>query len=575
VTRRATISLGIAALVLAACSATATPGDTSGPTATTGAGGGPATLAPPVTGSDGTAPTDTGDESVDGGDGLTCWAAAAAAGEPGITFDDVTEDYGLVAPLAGMQGHAAAWGDADGDGRTDLFVGTFATARGDIYAVRGADGAAPDRLLLGGDGGFTVAEDFPEMRGRTSGAAFVDLDGDGDQDLVVSRNVTGREATDVVTVVMRNDGGVFAVADSGLDPAIGGRSVGVLDIDADGMLDLVIVEDRYRGGRSRLYRNLGDLRFEDVTGSLGFPDDVHGLGVATGDLNGDGHTDLFVSGSNRLFAGNGGGMEEVEGAIEPWVSYGDEDDVAGAAIADLDRDGRLDLVVGHHYNSTVSRAEEVPVRLYLNRSDDGGPVVLEDVTEAAGLVALPTKAPHVEVVDLDNDGWPDILTTASAEDGGRPAVLRHLGVEDGVPRFDIPHGLGSDQYWVAGPTADVDRDGRRDVLLVEWYPSLPSVLLANRSASGNWLEVSVGPELGGVGTRVDVYEEGGAGDPERLLGTREIVVTLGYTAGVEPFAHFGLGETDAVDLVVTPPRMEPVVFEATAVDRHIRVPEGC
>ena len=120
-----------------------------------------------------------------------------------------------------------------------------------------------------------------------------------------------------------------------------------------------------------------------------------------------------------------------------------------------------------------------------------GDPTFEDVTEEAGLVGLPTKAPHVEIADVDNDGWPDIVTTASADDGTRPAVFRHEGLIDGVPRFAAPAGLGAPQYWVAGPMTDVDRDGRLDILLVEWNPALPSLLLRNTSESGNWLEVSV------------------------------------------------------------------------------------
>ncbi|NIR39289.1 MAG: hypothetical protein GWN07_25780, partial [Actinobacteria bacterium] len=54
------------------------------------------------------------------------------------------------------------------------------------------------------------------------------------------------------------------------------------------------------------------------------------------------------------------------------------------AIADVNRDGWLDLVVGHHYNSTLSRGVEVPVRLYLNRTTaPGGAIALDDVTEIA------------------------------------------------------------------------------------------------------------------------------------------------------------------------------------------------
>ncbi len=555
-------------LVAAACSGatadTVVPARESAPT---NDASGTAATAPPAAGSETT------------GDGITCWAAPAAGGSPGTTFEDVTAAWGLIDPLTGMRGHAAAWGEVGAAHRADLFVGTFATARSDIYVERGATGPSPDRLLTDDGEGFAMDSGFPQSFGRTSGAAFADLDGDGDHDLVVSRNAAERDQEGAPTQVLENTGSGFAIVpDAGIDPTLGGRSVGVLDVDEDGLLDLVIIEDRYRGGSSRLYRNLGDLRFEDATTALGLGDDVEGLGIATGDLNNDGHTDVFVAGSNRLFVGTGSRLAEADGAALQWETFGNEDDVAGAAIADVNRDGWLDLVVGHHYNSTLSQGQQVPVRLYLNRTRDAGAApVLEDVTEAAGLIGLPTKAPHVELADLDNDGWPDIVTTASADDGMRPAVFRHLGLVDGVPRFEAPSGLGAAQYWVTGPTADVDHDGRLDILLVEWEPSLPSLLLHNTSASGHWLEVSVGPEFGGgVGTRVDIYAAGGAGDSAALLGSREIVASLGYTAGVLQVAHFGLGDATTVDVIVTPPRgAEPVTVDGVAADQHIRLPGGC
>jgi hypothetical protein len=214
--------------------------------------------------------------------------------------------------------------------------------------------------------------------------------------------------------------------------------------------------------------------------------------------------------------------------------------------------------------------------LYLNRSRDGE-LVLEDVTERAGLIGLPTKAPHVEFVDLDNDGLVDILTSASAADGTLPAVFRNTGIVDGIPVFEPPAGLGSPQYWVAMPTADVDRDGRVDTLAIEWESALPSPFFRNISASGHWIEVSVDHTLGGgPGTRVWVYESGAAGDVSRLLGMREITVTQGYSAGNEPVAHFGLGEITEVDVVVSPPGGgEPIVVSALSADQHVRLPNGC
>lgn len=512
-----------------------------------------------------------------GGDpNIACWSGGAFEGSSSISFDDVTESVGLIDPLTGMHAHAAAWGDVNGDLELDVLVGTFATARDGVYQVRGADGPSPDRLMLRDQGRFEVAEDFPTEFGRTSGAVFIDLDNDGDDDLVLSRNVRERDVGAAVTEILENTGLGFSATEPSIDPNLGGRSIGVLDVDEDGLLDLLIVEDRYRGGSSRLYRNTGDLQFEDVT-QTHFEAGVDGLGIATGDVNNDGHTDVFVAGSNRMFIGTGAALVEVDVPYLAWETFGAEDDVAGAAFADVNRDGWLDLVVGHHYNSTLSQSREVPVRLYLNRTTETGAAPsLEDVTVAAGLTGIPTKAPHVELADLDNDGWPDLLTSASAEGGTAPAIFRHMGLVDGIPVFAAPQGLGAAQYWVAAPTADIDRDGRLDVLLVEWEPALPSLMLRNATASGHWLEVSVDTSLGGgVGTRVDVYEVGRAGELSALIGSREIVASLGYTAGVERSAHFGLGETTRVDIVVTPPRSASSITIAADADQHVRLPDGC
>ncbi len=504
---------------------------------------------------------------------LTCWRTEPKDDSPGIRFVDVTEDVGLVEPLIGMHGHAAIWTDVDSDDMADLFVGTFADREDDRYEHRGATGPSPDRLLIQ-KSGFEPLPNLTEMFSRTSGGAGADLDGDGDLDLVISRNYRDRIAGQAPTQILRNDGGRLSSAiGSGLPERIGGRSVAIFDQDLDGLLDLFITEDRWSGGRSVLLRNLGDLSFEDVTTNTGLPDDVHGLGATAADFNNDGLTDLFIAGSNRFFIAKlDGQFVEGGGGVFEWEVYGDEDDVAGVSAADLNRDGWLDLVVGHHYNSTIDSDSRVPVRVYLNMgpTEEGDPV-FEDVTDRAGLPGLATKAPHVELVDIDNDGWTDILTSASADDGGRPAVFKNLGISNGIPRFAAPDGLGSSQHWVAAPTADYDRDGRMDIFLLEWEPALPSILLRNESGTGNWLEVSVDAEKGhGIGWRISLF------DGSKLIGSREITVTQGYSAGVLPIAHFGAGDATDLTVMLDPPgEKDSIVIDGIEPNQHIRYPNGC
>ncbi len=494
---------------------------------------------------------------------LTCWTSPAPGVERDPAFVDVTSDMGLDEPLKGMHGHAGIWTDANGDSVPDLFVGTFADREDSVYQERGASGPSPDRLLLGGSS-FSAAN-VESVFSRTSGGATADLDSDGDLDLVVARNIKdialGQEPT---SVYGNNDGSLVAV-ESGLPADLGGRSVAFIDYDADGSLDIFVVVDQYAGEGSRLFRNEGGLEFEDVTSGAGLPTDVVGLGVVVADFNNDTINDVFVSGSNRLFLGTGSGFDEASDDVFEWETFGPEDDVAGVSAADVNRDGNIDLVVGHHFNSTVDFGERVPIRLYLN----DGSASFTDVTEAAELTPLPTKAPHVEFVDLNNDGWFDILTSASSNGG--PAVFIHDRLEDGIPVYKQPDGLGDLQYWVGAPTSDFNRDGLVDVFLVEWEPSLPSLLLQNTTEGGNWIETSVSSEFGnGIGWRVDAFDSDG-----NLIAARHITSTQGYSAGVLPTAHFGLGDVDMVNLRLTPLLGEPIELHDVAANQHLRWPDGC
>jgi hypothetical protein len=472
-------------------------------------------------------------------------------------LDDITDEAGMVEPLLGMYGHAVATADVNGDGWLDIFVGTFADKPADRYQERGADGPSPDRLLLGGPDGFHPGPDLGLDPGRSSGAVFADLDGDGDPDLVVSRNAVARgdrPAASAASVVIENDGGHFTVAGE-LVPDLAARGIAVLDADGDGRLDLFVTADPLGDTSSVLLHNEGGLRFTDSSVDAGVPDDLRGLAVVAADLDADGHTDLVVPGDPRVLRGDGAGhvvVERVEALV--WEGYGDEDLVAGADVGDLDGDGLVDLVIGQHFNSTVDHGCAVPVRVYRNTSEGPGALGFEEVTGAAGIPGFPTKAPHIELVDMDDDGWLDIVTSASAADGDGPAILRNLGRAGPAMAFATPPGMGSPQYWVTGATGDFDGDGRLDLFLLENDPALPSRLWRNTATEGGAIDVTVPLDADGVGAVVEVYEAGHLGDANHRIARREVVVGRGYAAGAAGVVHVGVGQRDRVDVLVASPR---------------------
>ncbi|MEX1124793.1 MAG: CRTAC1 family protein, partial [Acidimicrobiia bacterium] len=338
----------------------------------------------------------------------------------------------------------------------------------------------------------------------------------------------------------------------------------VADYDGDGLLDVYVSEDNSGETGGILLHNEGSLQFEDVTDGSGL-EGVFALSATSGDLNGDRLPDLAAS--TAVFVNQGGLLfTEVTPDDYAAIPIGEEDDAAGVALGDLNRDGLTDIVVGQHYRAAVEFDSEVPVRVFLNTGGDQPG--FEDVTASAGLTPLPTLAPHVQVADLDNDSWPDIVTSASAGDGTSLAVYRNLGGTD--LSFVVSSGLGSDQYWVGAPIVDIDRDGRLDVFAVEWEPSLPSIMFRNAGESGHWVEVSVGGPGRGIGSLVTISTPDGT-----VIGQQEINVGGGYSSGRLPVAHFGLGAETMVDITITLPDGTVNDLPGITGDQHIRWPQGC
>lgn len=212
-----------------------------------------------------------------------------------ISFIESGAAWGLAKPLKGIMAHAAACGDIDNDGDLDLYVGNFCDRPPDAYF--GRSGPIPYVLLINKGTRFRESDQSPlRFEARTSGAVFVDLDNDGDLDLYVSNNSKAKGLR-VANKLFENIESRFQeiFGDNDACVIMGGRSVDVFDYDGDGLLDLLVAEDKWTGRRTWLLRNSGRLHFDDASTQAGLPTELPGLGVITPDLYEDGRLDIFMA----------------------------------------------------------------------------------------------------------------------------------------------------------------------------------------------------------------------------------------------------------------------------------------
>jgi hypothetical protein len=277
-------------------------------------------------------------------------------------------------------------------------------------------------------------------------------------------------------------------------PEVIGSGVALFDSDNDGDLDVFLVQGRPGAApaddaqalRSRLFRNDLEqrangpqLRFVDVTERSGLAVSGHGMGVTAGDYDNDRCVDLYVTSLERNWLMR----NDCRGSFTDVSAQSGTHDggwSVSAAFVDIDRDGWLDLFVGHYltwnpglntpcYGSSGRRQYCAPEvyraqqsRLYRN-SRNG---TFTDVTSAAGLATQFGPALGVSTADFDGDGWLDIYVANDGEENQlwinqRDGTFVDRALLAGValgPAGQAKAGMGVD-------AADFDEDGDEDLVV--------------------------------------------------------------------------------------------------------------
>ena len=268
------------------------------------------------------------------------------------------------------------------------------------------------------------------------------------------------------------------------------------DYDNDGFVDLYVLGGD--SGRSLLYKNLGNGRFADVAAAAGVNQPgVRRCGPSFADYDGDGHRDLFVGGMAGeppvLLRNRGDGTFEDVTAAAGLVFA--RRHTIGAAWADYDNDGDLDLATTH-YNLPAQLVERETEVLW--RNDNG---VFTDVSQAAGITAAYGGAKAwsftPNFADIDNDGDPDLLLAA---DFGTSRVFKNNG--DGT-FSDATTAVIDDENGMGAAIGDYDNDGDLD-----WFVS--SIFDADGVAGANWgISGNRLYQNDGTGTFLDVTDAAG------------------------------------------------------------------
>ncbi len=537
---------------------------------------------------------------------------SAPSGRPFYAhFTDIAGKAGLAAPTVyGYPDHkdyileavgcGCAFLDYDNDGWMDIFLLTGTR-------MNGAPAGATNRLYKNNrDGTFSDVTEKAGLHdlGWASGVCVGDYNNDGFEDLFCTYFGQNK--------LYRNNGdGTFTdvTKQAGLlnDAPRYGAGCTFLDYDRDGNLDLFVsnyvqfdlkrvpkpgqnsnctwkgvdVECGPRGlphGVHSVYRNNGDGTFADVSVQAGISTlrGSYGMTVVSADFDDDGWPDIYLacdSTPSLLFMNNHDGTFREEGVIRGVALSEDGEEQAGmgVGVGDYDLDGHLDLFKTHFSEDTNG--------LYHN----DGKANFVDVTRVARIgVENRYVGWGAGIVDLDNDGYPDIFmvtgsvypelekTMPQFPNKTPRVVFRNLGngtfeelLDEAGPGVSAPHCSRGCAF------GDFDNDGDLDVLIVNLNEP-PSLLRNDLRGSNHWLKlklVGTKSNRSAIGARV-VVRYG------KKAQAQEVLSQSSFYSVNDTRLHFGLGSEKTADIAIRWPSGAHEELKGVAADQLIVVKEG-
>jgi hypothetical protein len=495
-------------------------------------------------------------------------------------FVDVTEKVGVrflhQAPhtsrkyLIETMGSGVALFDCDNDGRLDLFL-----VNGAPYTDPEPKGSIPQKTgpeywnrmyHQKADGTF---EDVTEKSGLQGvgygmGVAAADYDNDGYEDLFVTGYGGNRLYHNNGNCTFTDVTDKAGVAGSGWS-----TSASWVDLDNDGLLDLVVLRyvkwdwddvwcgehrEGYRGYchpdvfdaiPMLVYHNDGNGHFTEISHKLGLDKPAKALGIAMADYDRDGRIDLYVANDSMpefLFHQKADGTFEEVG-LESEVAVNSEGQTyagMGVDFADSDNDGWPDIVVTDLANQRYA--------FYENHKD--GSFDYASFSNGIGAMTLLHSGWGIRFVDYDNDGWKDLLIAQGHDLDTIEKVSPQLHYREPMmlarntgKKFVDVSGISGDIFheaWVGRAMAigDIDNDGRIDAV-VTTNGGPPHILLNQTPTTNHWITLHLTGHKSnrdGIGALVKL---------STAQGSQWVTATTSssYLSASDPRVHFGMGDS--------------------------------